>query len=143
MEPPVFDATEPELELRRDDVIVAVPHFDPDTQADVVELAQRRMVERLLDELPTRRPVLWYRDAAALGFTHLVRPHAIVYDPGANAPRCARDQLLRQYADVVLADPARDLSWIDVWPLLDRAIAARAMRASGLHAVTGTRLATT
>jgi hypothetical protein len=102
VEPPVFDATEPELELRRDDVIVAVPHFEPETPDDVIEIALRRMLDRVFAELGTCTPILWYRTADALGFTHHVEARAIVYEPSPSAPATSRDTLLRQHADVVI-----------------------------------------
>jgi hypothetical protein len=107
VEPPLFDATEPELELRRDDVIVAVPHFEPDTPDDVIEVALRRMLERVFVELGTREPILWYRTADALGYTHHVEARAIVYEPAPSAPATNRDTLLRQHADVVIGEPGR------------------------------------
>lgn len=126
VEPPMFDATEPELEIRRDDITIAVPHFEPDTAWEVVELAQRRMLERVLDELPSRHPILWYRTADAIAFTHHVEPRAIVYDPGRDGGGgTLRDLLLRQHADVVIADPERDLAWDAAWPLLARAMSSR------------------
>lgn len=129
LEPPLFDATEPELELRRDDVTIAIPHFEPDTLPEVVELAERRMLERVLDELPTRHPILWYRTADAIGFTHHVEPRAVVYDPGRDggggSGGTLRELLLRQHADVVIADPERDLEWSVAWQLLARAMSSR------------------
>jgi hypothetical protein len=120
-EPPVFDATEPELELRRgDDVIVAIPHFEPDTTKDVVELAQRRMLDRVFEELSSQRPILWYQSADALGFTHHVAASAIVYDPDPETKSTDRDTLLRAHADVVLADEAE---WSAT--LIERAITSR------------------
>jgi hypothetical protein len=130
VEPPMFDATEPELELRREELVIAVPHFEPDTTADVVELAQRRMLERVLDELGSHTPILWYRDADALGFTHHVEPRAIVYDPAWSGPASFRDLLLRQHADVVIADPTRDLEWAVAWTLLERVMSSRMPRAA-------------
>jgi hypothetical protein len=123
IEPPVFDSTEPELELRRDDVIVAVPHFEPDTAADVVELGQRRMLDRVFDELATRSPILWYRSADALGFTHHVEATAIVYAPCTATGPSTHDVLLREHADVVLADASSD--WSAAWETLERAMMAR------------------
>lgn len=125
LEAPQFDATEPELEIRRGDVLIATPRFDPDTSPEVVECAQRVMLQHVFRELGDPRAVLWYRHADALAFTHHLMPRAIVYDPGRAGRISGRDQLLRQHADVVLADPARDLAWEAAWPLLDRAISAR------------------
>jgi hypothetical protein len=123
IEPPMFDATEPELELRRDDIIVAVPHFEPDTTPDVVEHAQRRMLDRVFDELATRTPILWYCSADALGFTHHVAATAIVYDPDRSAPTTVRDLLLREHADVVLGP---ELGWNAAWETVQRAMTSRA-----------------
>jgi UDP-galactopyranose mutase len=109
-EEPVFDAREPELELRDEGgVTVAVPHLPPDTAADIVDLAQRKMIDRVLYGLDNPRPVLWYLTPMAMSFTHHVKPRAIVYDcmdelslfHGAPPVLKDREALLLKHADVV------------------------------------------
>jgi UDP-galactopyranose mutase len=81
VEEPMFDAGEPELELRAEDpVTVAVPHLPPGTATDVAEQVQRKMIDRVLYDLDHPRPVLWYLTPAAIAFTRHVRPRAVVYD---------------------------------------------------------------
>jgi len=109
-EEPVFDAREPELELRDESgVTVAVPHLAAGTEQDVVELCQRRMIDRVLYGFDHARPVLWYLTPMALAFTHHVKARAIVYDcmdelslfHGAPAILKDREALLLKHADVV------------------------------------------
>jgi UDP-galactopyranose mutase len=110
MEEPLFDAREPELELRMEgDVTIAVPHLAPGTPHDVAELAQRKMIDRVLYELDNPRPVLWYLTPMAFAFTHHVKPRAVVYDcmdelslfHGAPPTLREREALLLKHADVV------------------------------------------
>jgi len=120
----------------------AVPHFEPDTLPEVVELAQRRMFQRVLDEL-TARPVLWLPDAVGARLHPSRAPARDRLRPGSRHVVGARISCFRQHADVVFVDPLRDLAWSEAWPIIERAIGARAMRASGQHAILAdTRLAT-
>jgi glycosyltransferase involved in cell wall biosynthesis len=109
-EEPVLDAREPELELRVEGAVtVAVPHLAADTAPDVAELAQRKMIDRILYELDNPRPVLWYLTPMAISFTHHVKPRAVVYDcmdelslfHGAPPVLKDREALLLKHADVV------------------------------------------
>jgi UDP-galactopyranose mutase len=110
VEEPMFDATEPELELRAEgSVKVAVPHLPPGTPPDVAENIQRKMIDRLVYELDNLRPVLWYLTPMAIAFTHHIKPRAVVYDcmdelslfHGAPAVLKDRETLLLKHADVV------------------------------------------
>jgi UDP-galactopyranose mutase len=109
-EEPLFDAHEPELELRAEGAItVAVPHLSPGTPDDVAELAQRKMIDRVLYELDDPRPVLWYTTPMPIVFTHHVKARAVVYDcmdelslfHGAPPVLTEREALLFKHADVV------------------------------------------
>lgn len=111
-EQPKYDATEPELELdpMLSGVTVAIPHLAPGTPPDIVEYAQRKMIDRILSrELDNARPVLWYYAPMSLAFTHHVKARAVVYDcvdePSAydDTPTTLldREQLLLAHADVV------------------------------------------
>ena len=109
-EEPLFDASEPELELRAEGpVTVAVPHLPVGTPMDLAEHAQRKMIDRVLYELDNPRPVLWYLTPMAIAFTHHVKARAIVYDcmdelslfRGASPMLTDREALLFKHADVV------------------------------------------
>src|SRR4051812_27543887 len=66
-EEPVFDASKPELELRDEaGVTVAVPHLVAGAAQDDAELAQRKMIDRVLFGLDNPRPVLWYLTPMAI-----------------------------------------------------------------------------
>jgi UDP-galactopyranose mutase len=110
VEEPLYDAREPELELRVEgDVTLAVPHLAPETPLDVAELAQRKMIDRVLYELDNPRPVLWYLTPMAFAFTQHVKARAVVYDcmdelslfHGAPPVLREREALLLKHADVV------------------------------------------
>src|SRR4028119_316370 len=111
-EEPIFDANEPGLEVSTSGpgVRVAVPHLPPDTPAEIVEAAQRGMIDRIVQhELNGSRPVLWYYTPMPIAFTDHVRPRAVVYDcmdelslfKGAPAVLKEREKLLLEDADVV------------------------------------------
>ena len=111
-EEPIFDANEPGLEVYTSGqgVRVAVPHLPPDTPAEIVEAAQRGMIDRIVQhELNGARPVLWYYTPMPIAFTDHVRPRAVVYDcmdelslfKGAPAVLKEREKLLLEDADVV------------------------------------------
>lgn len=109
-EEPIFDASEPELELRAEGpVTVAVPHLPAGTPMDLAEHAQRKMIDRVLYELDNPRPVLWYLTPMAIAFTHHVKARAVVYDcmdelslfHGAPPMLTDREALLFKHADVV------------------------------------------
>jgi UDP-galactopyranose mutase len=110
VEEPIFDASEPELELRAEDSItVAIPHLRAGTGPELAELAQRKMIDHVLRGLPHPRPVLWYTTPMAIAFTHHVKARAVVYDCmdelslflGAPPGLAAREALLFKHADVV------------------------------------------
>jgi glycosyltransferase involved in cell wall biosynthesis len=109
-EEPLFDSGEPELELRPEGAItVAVPHLPPSTSIEDAELAQRRMIDRVLYELDNPRPVLWYTTPMPIAFTHHVKARAVVYDcmdelslfHGAPPALTEREALLLKHADIV------------------------------------------
>jgi glycosyltransferase involved in cell wall biosynthesis len=110
VEEPMFDVSEPELELRAEGAItVAVPHLARGTSSEVAENIQRKMIDRVVYELDNLRPVLWYLTPMAIGFTRHVKPRAVVYDcmdelslfKGAPAVLKDRETLLLKHADVV------------------------------------------
>ena len=109
-EEPMFDSTEPELELRRESgLTVAVPHLPPATPPALAAAAQRSMIDRLLSELDSPRPVLWYYTPMSLAFTSHVKARAVIYDcmdelslfQGAPPGLAERETLLLSHADVV------------------------------------------
>jgi UDP-galactopyranose mutase len=111
-EEPIYDVEVPELTLETTDsrVIVAVPHLPPGMSAQAADEAQRRMVDRVLDQDDSgQRPVLWYYTPMAISFTAHVRAHTVVYDcmdelslfQGAPAALLEREALLLRFADVV------------------------------------------
>jgi glycosyltransferase involved in cell wall biosynthesis len=110
VEEPLFDAGEPQLELRvKDSLTVAVPHLPAETSPELAEHVQRIMIDRMLHDLKNPRPVLWYITPMAIGFAHHVKARAIVYDcmdelslfDGAPAVLRQREELLLKQADVV------------------------------------------
>ncbi|HEY1958212.1 MAG TPA: glycosyltransferase [Polyangiaceae bacterium] len=80
-EAPVFDAREPQLEVRtaRENLFVATPHVP---RADAPELArlQRAVLDRLLASYGVRDPLLWFCTPTALAFAPHVRAKLTVYD---------------------------------------------------------------
>ena len=110
VEEPLFDANEPELELRAERAVtVAVPHLRAGTDPDAAEHLQRKMIDRVLYDLDNPRPILWYLTPMAIAFTHHVKARAVVYDcmdelslfHGAPAVLQEREALLLKHADVV------------------------------------------
>jgi UDP-galactopyranose mutase len=110
VEEPLYDAGEPELELRAEGAItIAVLHLPAGMPPDIAELAQRKMVDRVLYDLDNPRPVLWYTTPMAIAFTHHVKARAVVYDcmdelsmfHGAPPMLAEREALLFKHADVV------------------------------------------
>jgi UDP-galactopyranose mutase len=110
VEEAVFDAGEPELEVRADDpVTVVVPHLPAGMPPDIAGAVQRKMIDRVLHDLDRPRPVLWYLTPAAIEFTAQIRPRAVVYDcmdelslfHGASPALAQREALLFEHADVV------------------------------------------
>jgi UDP-galactopyranose mutase len=110
-EEPIYDSTEPRLELSSDgDIRIAVPHLPPGMIAELAEAAQRKMIDQIVaGELDGERPVLWYYTPMSIAFTHHVRARAVVYDcmdelslfHGAPPHLRDREQLLLKHADVV------------------------------------------
>nr|MBA3501242.1 glycosyltransferase family 1 protein [Deltaproteobacteria bacterium] len=110
-EEPIYDSTEPALELYTDGKMrIAVPHLPAGMTADHAEAAQRKMIDRVVaSELDGERPVLWYYTPMSIAFTHHVRARAVVYDcmdelslfQGAPAHLRDRERLLLRHADVV------------------------------------------
>jgi glycosyltransferase involved in cell wall biosynthesis len=110
VEEPMFDASEPEVELRQEgSITVAVPHLPAGTTPDIAEAAQRKMIDHVLYQLDHPRPVLWYLTPMAIAFTHHVKARAVVYDcmdelslfHGAPDVLQEREALLLKHADVV------------------------------------------
>jgi UDP-galactopyranose mutase len=110
VEEPLYDAGEPELELRAEGAItIAVLHLPAGTPPDIAELAQRKLVDRVLYDLDNPRPVLWYTTPMAIAFTQHVKARAVVYDcmdelsmfHGAPPMLAEREALLFKHADVV------------------------------------------
>jgi UDP-galactopyranose mutase len=110
IEEPLFDASEAALELRVEGpVTVAVPHLPVGISSGAAELAQRRMIDRVLYDLDNARPVLWYLTPMPIVFTQHVKARAVVYDcmdelslfHGAPAMLKEREVLLLKQADVV------------------------------------------
>lgn len=110
VEEPLFDASEPELELRAERALtIAVPHLRAGTVPDAAEHIQRKMIDRILYDLNNPRPILWYLTPMAIAFTHHVKARAVVYDcmdelslfHGAPAALQEREAMLFKRADVV------------------------------------------
>jgi UDP-galactopyranose mutase len=110
VEEPMFDASEPTLEMRAEsEISVVVPHLPVGMSSDDAEQAQRRMIDRVLYDLDNPRPVLWYVTPMAIAFTHHIKPRAVVYDcmdelslfHGAPPVLTEREALLLRHADVV------------------------------------------
>jgi glycosyltransferase involved in cell wall biosynthesis len=110
VEEPMFDVSEPTLEVRAEgEVTVAVPHLPCGLSTDDAERAQRKMIDRLLYAADDPRPVLWYATPMAIAFTHHIKPRAVVYDcmdelslfHGAPAALIEREAMLLKHADVV------------------------------------------
>ncbi len=107
----VLDDGEPELVLHETGtgVLVAQPHLPAGTSSAAAEHLQRKMIDRLIGELPAPDPVLWYYTPMPIAFTHHVRARAVVYDcmdelslfRGAPPGLVTRERLLLERADVV------------------------------------------
>lgn len=80
-EEPVFDTSEPQLEVRtaRENLYVATPHL-PRVDAVTAETLQRDVFDRLLASYAVRDPVLWFYTPMAHAFTPHVRSALTVYD---------------------------------------------------------------
>jgi glycosyltransferase involved in cell wall biosynthesis len=102
---------EPELVLHETEsgVLVAQPHLPARTSPVAAETLQRKMIDRLIGELPAPDPVLWYYTPMPIAFTHHVRARAVVYDcmdelslfHGAPPALVGRERALLERADVV------------------------------------------
>jgi hypothetical protein len=147
VEGPVFDVGEPELELRAEPCgTVATPHLPPGTSEPIAESVQRKLIDRVLDDLGQPRPVLWYLTPAALAFTHHVKPRAIVYDctdeasrfQGATPRLAAYEAALLQHADVLFTGEHGLYDYQHIAMLPDEALpsgpAARRVRADQFRA---------
>jgi UDP-galactopyranose mutase len=109
-EEPMYDGGEPTLELRRENgVLVATPHLAPGTSAPAAEAAQRKMLDRILDDLSCVDPVLWFYTPMPVVLTQHLSPRAVVYDcmdelslfHNCPAELCGREQQLIAQSDVV------------------------------------------
>lgn len=116
VEEPVFGAASPVLELRTTDegVTIAVPHLPHGLTQRAAEIAQRMLVDQLIERSDSGPPVLWYYTPMALAFTQHLRARAVVYDcmdelslfDGAPAELGPREALLLRRADVVFTGGA-------------------------------------
>ena len=111
-EEPIFDASRPQLKLRRDgDVRVVVPHLPPAMKADAPSTndAVRELLRELCDEWRIDRPVCWYYTPMALNFSRAMTPAAVVYDcmdelsafKGAPPQLLTLEEELFELADIV------------------------------------------
>ncbi len=107
-EEPVFDESEPRLELLEagEGLQVVRPHLAPGTDAD---RGQRELLAGLLRDVASQEYVCWYYTPMALGFTGDLRPAVTVYDcmdelsafQGAPPELRAREGELFRRAEVV------------------------------------------
>jgi len=80
-EEPIFDASEPQLEMRRvnDNLIVVTPHL-PEADHDKTIERQKQVLDRLLHDFAVKDPVLWFYTPMALQFAPHIKPLLTVYD---------------------------------------------------------------
>ena len=111
-EEPIFDASRPQLTLRRDgDVRVVVPHLPAAMQADAhaTNDALRDLLHGLRSEWRIDRPICWYYTPMALNFARTLTPGAVVYDcmdelsafQGAPPQLLALEEELFELSDIV------------------------------------------
>lgn len=111
IEEPVFDSSEPRLEVssRRHGVVVVVPHLPEGVAPETATLLQRELIDEFVERQEIREFVLWYYTPMALEFSRHLKPVATVYDcmdelsafRGAAPELQAREIELLQRADVV------------------------------------------
>ena len=80
-EEPIFDASEPQLEMKRvnDNLIVVTPHL-PAADHDATIQRQKQVLDRLLHDFAVKDPVLWFYTPMALQFAPHIKPLLTVYD---------------------------------------------------------------
>jgi glycosyltransferase involved in cell wall biosynthesis len=80
-EEPIFDASEPQLEMKRvsDNLIVVTPHL-PEADHDATIARQKQVLDRLLHDFAVKDPVLWFYTPMALQFAPHIKPLLTVYD---------------------------------------------------------------
>lgn len=105
MEEPLFvdDAAVPmrlDISYReRDNVYVVVPHLSKELQgSELLDDAQREMIDQLLTEYDISAPILWYYTPMALAWTRHIKAQAVIYDcmdelsAFKGAPRALKDR---------------------------------------------------
>jgi glycosyltransferase involved in cell wall biosynthesis len=80
-EEPIFDASEPQLEMKRitDNLIVVTPHLPKAEHHETVQ-RQRQVLDRLMHDFAVKDPVLWFYTPMALQFAPHIKPLLTVYD---------------------------------------------------------------
>jgi glycosyltransferase involved in cell wall biosynthesis len=80
-EEPLFDASEPQLEMKRvnDNLIVVTPHLPESDRGKAIE-RQKQVLDRLLHDFAIESPVLWFCTPSALELTQHVEPLLTIYD---------------------------------------------------------------
>lgn len=80
-EEPIFDASEPQLEMKRvsDNLIVVTPHL-PEADHDATIQRQKQVLDRLLHDFAVKDPVLWFYTPMALQFAPHIEPLLTIYD---------------------------------------------------------------
>jgi len=80
-EEPLFDADEPQLEMKRvsDNLIVVTPHL-PKADHDATIQRQKQVLDRLLQDFAVKDPVLWFYTPMALQFAPHIEPLLTIYD---------------------------------------------------------------
>jgi len=111
VEEPVFDGTAPALEIRTREhgLRVVVPHLPEGMSEGAAQLAQRALLDDLLERSEVHQPVLWYYTPMALPFSEHLDALATVYDcmdelsafRGAPPTLRAREVALFRRADLV------------------------------------------
>ena len=111
-EEPIFDAPgEERIEIRasREGVNVAVPHLPPALPEAEANAAQRRLLDRFVEEHGITEPWLWYYTPQALAFSAHLHAALVVYDcmdelsafRGAHPLLSVHEQALLARADLV------------------------------------------
>ena len=109
-EEPIFDASEPQLEMKRvsDNLIVVTPHL-PEADHEATIQRQKQVLDRLLHDFAVKDPVLWFYTPMALQFAPHIKPLLTVYDcmdelshfDGAHPELVNHEQQLFSRADLV------------------------------------------
>ncbi len=111
-EEPTFDTQVPHLSIEETDegVQVVVPRLPEDATLDAAERLQRELIGELIRGEEIEKPVLWFYQPLALGYTHHLDAAAVVYDCMDDLAATQestvlhdREALLVAHADLVLA----------------------------------------